>query len=118
MRLGDADREELFERLSRHVAEGHLDLEELERRVARVEAAGTREEAADVMADLPALAEDPPPPAGARPRWGRGHGDADSPDPSWRPTNERFRDPSSNRIMRVWEDAAGNRHYVADDPQP
>ncbi|MGZ4273921.1 MAG: DUF1707 domain-containing protein, partial [Solirubrobacteraceae bacterium] len=33
MRLGDADREELFERLSRHSAEGHIDLEELERRV-------------------------------------------------------------------------------------
>lgn len=115
MRLGDADREQLFERLSRHAAEGHLDLEELERRVARVAAADTHEEAAAVLADLPVLAGDPPP-AGARPRWGHGHGDADSPHPGWRPTSERFRDPRSNRIMRVWEDAAGNRHYVADDP--
>jgi hypothetical protein len=117
MRLGDADREELFQRLSSHAAQGHLDLEELERRVERVAAAGTREEAATVLADLPPLIGDPPPSAGARPRRGRGHGDADSPDPSWRPTSERFRDPRSNRIMRVWEDAAGARHYVADDQQ-
>jgi hypothetical protein len=117
MQLGDADREQLYERLSRHAAQGNLDLKELERRVERVAAAGTREEAAAVLADLPALAGDAPPTA-ARPRWGRGHGDADAPDPSWRPTNERFRDPRTNRIMRVWEDAAGARHYVADDPQP
>ena len=118
MKLGDADRDELYQRLSCHAAEGHLDLDELERRIERVAAAGTREEAAAVLADLPVLDGDPPPPAGARPRWGRGHGDADSPHPGWRPTSERFRDPRSNRIMRVWEDAAGNRHYVADDPQP
>ena len=118
MRLGDSDREQLFERLSRHAAQGHLDLDELERRIERVASAGTRDEAAAVLADLPPLPGDPPPSAGARPRWGRGHGDADAPDPSWRPTSERFRDPGSNRIMRVWEDAAGNRHYVADDPQP
>jgi len=26
------------------------------------------------------------------------------------------RDPRTNRVMRVWEDAAGARHYIADDP--
>ncbi|MDQ6834624.1 MAG: hypothetical protein M3016_00370 [Actinomycetota bacterium] len=30
-------------------------------------------------------------------------------------TVERFRDPRSGRVMRVWEDAAGTRHYVPDD---
>jgi hypothetical protein len=64
------------------------------------------------MADLPALPGDPPP---ARARWRRGHGDADSPGPDWRPTAERFRDPRTNRVMRVWEDASGARHYVVDD---
>jgi len=54
-------------------------------------------------------------PTGGRPRWGRGHGDADAPQAGWRPTNERFRDPSTNRVMRVWEDAGGARHYVPDD---
>ena len=115
MRLGDGDREQLFERLSRHHAEGHLDLEELERRVAVVAGATTREEAAVAVADLPALAGDPVGPTGGRPRWGRGHGDADAPQAGWRPTNERFRDPSTNRVMRVWEDAGGARHYVPDD---
>jgi hypothetical protein len=110
--LDDADRERLFERLSRHAAAGRLDLAELERRVEAIAAAQTREQAAAVLADLPALAGDPPP-AGAR--RGRGHGHADAPAPEWQPTNERFRDPRTNRVMRVWEDAAGQRHYVLDD---
>jgi Domain of unknown function (DUF1707) len=115
VRLGDEDREQLFERLSRHAAEGRLDVAELERRVEAVTAADTHEEAAAVLADLPALASDPTPGAGVRPRWGRGHGDADAPAAGWRPTAERFRDPRTNRVMRVWEDAAGVRHYVPDD---
>jgi hypothetical protein len=115
VRLGDSDREQLYERLSRHHAAGHLDLEELERRVAVVAGAGTREEAAAVVADLPALPGDPELPAPSRPRWGRGHGDADSPQAGWHPTSERFRDPRTNRVMRVWEDAGGGRHYVPDD---
>jgi hypothetical protein len=82
-----------------------------------VAAAATREEAAVAFADLPALSGEAAGPSGDRPRWGRGHGDADAPGPGWRPTNERFRDPRTNRVMRVWEDAAGNRHYVVDDQQ-
>jgi hypothetical protein len=115
VRLGDEEREALFERLSRHAAEGRLDVAELERRVEAVAAAETHEQAAAVLADLPALASDPSPGAAARPRWGRGHGDADVPAAGWRPTAERFRDPRTNRVMRVWEDAAGVRHYVPDD---
>ena len=112
MRLDDADRERLFERLSQHAAAGRLDLAELERRVEAVAAAETREQADAVLADLPALPGDPLP---ARARRRRGHGHADAPGPDWRPTNERFRDPRTNRVMRVWEDAGGARHYVADD---
>ncbi len=112
MRLSDADREQLFERLSRHAAAGRLDVAELERRVEAITAAQTREQASEVMADLPALPGEPPP-AGARGR--RGHGDADAPGADWRPTSERFRDPRTKRVMRVWEDAAGARHYVVDD---
>ncbi|HEY5427833.1 MAG TPA: DUF1707 domain-containing protein [Solirubrobacteraceae bacterium] len=117
MRLGDAEREQLFDRLSRHAAEGRLDVAELERRVTAVTAAETREEVAAVLADLPPLASDAPPGTVSRPRWGRGHGDADAAAADWRPTAERFRDPRTNRVMRVWEDAAGTRHYVADDDQ-
>ena len=117
MRLGDADREQLFDRLSRHAAEGRLDVAELERRVAAVAAADTREEAAAVLSDLPPLAADPLPGTAGRPRRGRGHADAGAPAADWRPTPERFRDPRTNRVMRVWEDAAGVRHYVPDDDQ-
>jgi hypothetical protein len=109
--LSDSDREQLYEKLKRHAAAGRLDIAELERRVEAIASAGTQAEAAAVMADLPALPGEPPP---ARARWGRGHGDADKPAPDWRPTNERFRDPRTNRIMRVWEDPAGARHYVPD----
>lgn len=112
MRLADSDRELLFERLSRHAAAGRLDVAELERRVEAVVAAQTREQAAAVLADLPALPGDPLP-APARRR--RGHGHVDAPGADWRPTNERFRDPRTNRVMRVWEDAGGQRHYVVDD---
>ncbi|MDQ6816588.1 MAG: DUF1707 domain-containing protein [Actinomycetota bacterium] len=108
--MSDADREQLFERLARHAAEGRLEVEELERRVAAIAGAKTHEQAAAVMADLPPLAGAQP----ARPRRGRGHGDADAPEPGWAPTDERFRDPRSGRIMRVWTDAAGGRHYVAE----
>jgi hypothetical protein len=89
VRLDDNDRERLFERLSQHAAAGRLD-----------------------VADLPALPGDPLP-ASARRR--RGHGHADAPEADWRPTNERFRDTRTNRVMRVWEDAGGQRHYVVDD---
>jgi hypothetical protein len=112
VRLDDADRERLYERLSEHAAAGRLDIDELERRVEAVAVAQTREQAAAVLADLPALPGDPLP---ARARRSRGHGHADAPEADWRPTSERFRDPRTNRVMRVWEDAAGQRHYVVDD---
>jgi hypothetical protein len=112
MLLGDADRELIYETLKRHAAEGRLDVAELERRVGLVAEAQTREQAAAVLADLPALAAIPEPTP--RPRRGRGHGEADKPAPDWRPTNERFRDPRTRRVLRVWVDPAGERHYVAE----
>ncbi len=116
MRLGDAEREQLYERLSAHAAAGRLDIPELERRVALVAAAQTREEASAALADLPPLtAGASPGAAGDRPLRGRGHGDAAAPEVDWRPTAERFRDPRTHQVMRVWEDAGGGRHYVAED---
>lgn len=114
MLLSDADREQLFERLNRHAAAGTFEIDELERRVEAIAAAETREQAVAVLADLPPLPDDPRP---ARARWGRGHGDANEPRADWRPTGERFRDPRTNRVMRVWEDASGARHYVPDEQQ-
>ena len=118
MLLSDADRERLFEQLKRHAAAGRIGFEELERRVAAIDGAETYERAAEVMADLPTAeldSDSPPTAARRRPRWGRGHAEADKPAPGWRPTNERFRDPKTGRVMRVWVDAAGGRHYVGDD---
>ena len=75
MLLGDADREQLYETLKRHAAEGRLDIAELERRVALVAEAQTRESAAEAVADLPALARRdgarPAAPPRAWPRRGR-----------------------------------------------
>jgi hypothetical protein len=46
----------------------------------------------------------------------RGHAHADQPAAGWIPTDERFRDPTSRAIMRVWIDPADQtRHYI---PEP
>ena len=112
MRLSDADRERLCELLSLHAAAGRITIEELERRVAVAAGAQTREEATALLDDLPPLA------GGSQAPWwrGRAHGEADGPAVDWQPTNERFRDPRTKRIMRVWVDADGGRHYVPDQP--
>jgi Domain of unknown function (DUF1707) len=114
MLLGDADRELLYEVLKRHHAEGRIDLAELERRVEIVAEAHTREAAAEAMAGLPALAAQAPAPEQRRPRWGRGHGEAEKPQPDWQPTSERFRDHRTGAVLRVWVDPGGARHYVAE----
>jgi len=109
--LSDADRELLYETLKLHAAQGRLDTAELERRVAIVAEAQSREDVGEAMAGLPPLVSAP---AERRPRWGRGHGEAERPEPDWQPTNERFRDPRTKNVLRVWVDAAGARHYVAE----
>jgi len=43
------------------------------------------------------------------------HGESDRPKPEWRRTEEVFHDPSTNRVMRVWLDLAGERHYVPEE---
>ena len=111
MQLSDADRERLYSLLSLHAAAGRITIEELERRVALAAGAQTREDATALLDDLPPI------PGGSQTPWwrGRAHGEADSPAVDWKPTNERFRDPRTKRIMRVWVDAEGGRHYVPDE---
>jgi len=111
VRLSDGDREQLLAQLKAHAAAGRLSLEELERRVGLVLSAADTEALAPALSDLPPLRA-----AAERPRRarGRGHAESDAPAPGWRATAERFRDPRSGRIMRVWVDAAGGRHYVPD----
>ena len=44
----------------------------------------------------------------------RRHGESVGPEPGWQATDEVFSDPSTNRLMRVWVDSAGDRHYVVE----
>jgi Domain of unknown function (DUF1707) len=117
--LGDADRERLIVLLREHYAAGRLDLDGLRHRVGVVLAAVYAEEAAVALADLPpaGVPDAPGARSGADPR-GR-HAQTHKPGPGWVPTAERFRDPSSGVIMRVWIDPSDeSRHYVPDDAPP
>jgi hypothetical protein len=44
----------------------------------------------------------------------RRHGESNRPQPGWQQTDEVFKDPSTDRTMRVWLDEAGQRHYVPE----
>lgn len=48
----------------------------------------------------------------------RRHREAERPGADWRRTDEVFNDPSTNRVMRVWLDGAGERHYVPEAERP
>jgi hypothetical protein len=139
----EADRERLVALLREHYAVGLFGLDELDRRVGIVLSAQYLDEAAAAIADLPAAARTgtagtgtagtgtagtgtagtgiAAPPGAAPPRRARrrrGHAHADQPAAGWIPTNERFRDPSTSTVMRVWVDPADqSRHYVPE-PEP
>jgi Domain of unknown function (DUF1707) len=103
--LADADRERLVALLREHYAHGSLSLDELRRRVGVILAAEYSDEAMAAIADLPLLAGGatagsggpggPRMPIGQR----RRHAQAAAPGPGWTPTPERFRDPSTKKIM-------------------
>ena len=124
--IGDADRDRMITLLREHYAAGRISLDELRRRVGVILAAAYAGEAAVALADLPPIAVTgtgtdvtSPGAAGApghaKPRHRGRHAQAAEPQPGWVPTPERFRDPSSGTIMRVWTDPAdGSRHYVPD----
>jgi Domain of unknown function (DUF1707) len=113
---GDADRERLIALLSEHYARGALEHEELDRRIGLVLAAEYTDEAAAAVADLPQLAGPDGPGQPARKRQRCGHAQAATPGAGWVPTDERFRDPTTRAVMRVWIDPADqSRHYV---PEP
>jgi Domain of unknown function (DUF1707) len=117
--VSDADRERLIALLREHYAARLFGLDELDRRVEMVLAAQFLDEAAAAVADLPAAAPGTAAAGSARPRRvrrRRGHAHADQPAAGWIPTSERFRDPSTSMVMRVWVDPADqSRHYV---PEP
>ena len=115
----DADRERLVALLREHYAVGLFGLDELDRRVGMVLSAQYLDEAAAAVADLPGVSAPGPESGTAAPRRvkrRRGHAHADKPAAGWIPTDERFRDPTTRAVMRVWIDPADqSRHYV---PEP
>jgi hypothetical protein len=106
--------------LREHYAHGQFDLAELDQRVEAVLSAQYVDEAASAVGDLPQLtgpgtAVGPGTAAGPPARRRRGHGQAAKPAAGWIPTDERFRDPTTRAVMRVWIDPADqSRHYVPD----
>lgn len=117
--VSDAGREHLLGLLREHFARGQLDLDEMSRRVGVVLAATYSDEAAAAVTDLPLLAGPAPggSPSPARARLGqrRRHAQRAQPAAGWVPTPERFRDPSTRAIVRVWIDPADlSRHYVPE----
>ncbi len=123
--VAEADRERLLALLREHYAVGLFGLDELDRRVGVVLGARYLDEAAAAVADLPGV---PAPGRAAEPsimsgrsaprRVRRGHAHADQPAAGWIPTDERFRDPTSRAVMRVWIDPADHtRHYIPE-PDP
>ncbi|HXL96244.1 MAG TPA: DUF1707 domain-containing protein [Streptosporangiaceae bacterium] len=118
-RIGDADRDRLAVLLREHFTAGRLTMDELDRRLGVVLTAEYANDAAVVFTDLPSLdlpSLDLPSAAASGARRVRGrHNQSTGPGDGWVPTSERFRDPSSGTIMRVWVDPADDsRHYVPD----
>ena len=117
--VSEADRERLLVLLREHYALGQLELDEMRRRVGVVLASAYSDEAAAAVTDLPLLggtAAGDAPPARARLGQRRRHAQRLQPAAAWVPTPERFRDPSTRAITRVWIDPADlSRHYV---PEP
>ena len=100
-----AAEDELAALVGRHYAAGRFSADELEQRLD-LALAGSSE----ALTGLPPLADAPP-----KRRWGRRHGESGSAAATWVPTKERFVDPSTQRVMRVWVDPSDHsRHYVAE----
>jgi hypothetical protein len=117
--VSEPDRERLLALLREHYARGHIDEAALDQRAGVVLAAQYADEAEAALAGLPALtgrgAGSGPAAGQPRRRPRRGHGQAARPEPGWVPTQERFRDPTSQVIMRVWIDPSDDsRHYVPE----
>ena len=68
LRVSDAERDEVTERLSRHFADGRLDQSEFTARLGRATGAVTRGDLDGLFDDLPRLPDEPPPPRTGRRR--------------------------------------------------
>jgi len=71
LRVSDAERADVADRLSKHYGDGRLDQAEFNERLDRAMSATTRSDLSGLLADLPGTE---PPPDTARPRRRREHG--------------------------------------------
>ena len=116
----DSDRERLLSLLREYYAQGQLDLDDLSHRVGIVLASTYTDEAVAAVSDLPLLSglgrTESAPARRGRAGQRRRHAQRMEPGSGWVPTPERFRDPSTGAITRVWIDPADlSRHYI---PEP
>jgi hypothetical protein len=110
--VSEPEQAELVQALHRHLADGRLDIEQFDVRVACVYGARTRAQARRALDDLPLLGV---PSTDRRSR--RRHGESSQVQPHWVATEELFRDPATGRVMRVWIDPTnGARHYAEEGP--
>ena len=68
LRVSDAERNEVADKLSRHFADGRLDQAEFKTTLDRAMGATTRGDLEGLFVDLPRLATEPPPPPSRRRR--------------------------------------------------
>ena len=112
IRADDAERDHTVGVLRTHLLDDRLTIEEFAERTLAAYAADTHEQLDAILADLPPLTTRTN--RDSRPHRGR-HGESELPEVGWRPTRERFRDPTTHRVMRVSVDPADtSRHYVAE----
>ncbi len=98
--------------LGRHYLAGHLEAGELDSRLTRLY---IEDDPGGALADLPARAREHDPEPRSRGWWRIRHGESGAAESDWLPTTERFVDPTTQRVMRVWTHPATQaRHYVAE----
>jgi hypothetical protein len=94
MRISDAERAEVADRLSKHYGDGRLDQAEFDKRLHQAMSAKTQQDLGGVFADLP---DDEAPEAATPQRRGR-NGNAD---PSGRADREGHPDPIGHSLQRL-----------------
>lgn len=109
LRVGDPERDHAVLQLRRHFLDGRLEMEDFADRVGTAYDAQTQADLDRAMTGLPQL------PIEVEPS-GNGHRDErELPAFGLHPTAERFRDPTTGRVTRVWVDPVdGGRHDVAE----
>jgi hypothetical protein len=112
-RASDAEREHALTSLQQAFADGRLNEDELRARIERVLHAQTSDDLVAVTRDVPGAPRPVLSPSRKDLHRGR-HGEHAGETEGLRPTDERFRDPSTHRVMRVWLNAQGERRYLPD----